>query len=389
MFQTVNVKKGIKMKTGTTYLVRYASRRLRPLLVALAALLLLTGAARPLWADTTVGVITVGSTKDWGYNEAQAVAGKSLKQIPGVKVVVQDNVPETIAVTQTMQSMINFDNAKVIFATSYGYFPFVCKLAPKYPKVLFVHCGGDYIPGKTPKNVATYFGDVDEVEYLSGIVAGYSSKSGKLGFIAAKPIPQVLRDINAFTLGARSVNPKATCTVVFTGDWFQPVKEAQAVNSLADQGIDVVTMHVDSPKQIILTAKSRGIYVCGYHFDGAALYPKGFLTGSAWNWAPIYKELVTDAMTGKTYPHSIMEGFRDGVVKLDPFGPAVSPAAKAAALAVKKEFMAGKFQIFKGPLYSNGGKLVIPAGVVYHDAAPTLDGMNYLVKGVIGKISWN
>lgn len=377
------------MKTGTTYLVRYASRRLRPLLVALAALLLLTGAARPLWADTTVGVITVGSTKDWGYNEAQAVAGKSLKQIPGVKVVVQDNVPETIAVTQTMQSMINFDNAKVIFATSYGYFPFVCKLAPKYPKVLFVHCGGDYIPGKTPKNVATYFGDVDEVEYLSGIVAGYSSKSGKLGFIAAKPIPQVLRDINAFTLGARSVNPKATCTVVFTGDWFQPVKEAQAVNSLADQGIDVVTMHVDSPKQIILTAKSRGIYVCGYHFDGAALYPKGFLTGSAWNWAPIYKELVTDAMTGKTYPHSIMEGFRDGVVKLDPFGPAVSPAAKAAALAVKKEFMAGKFQIFKGPLYSNGGKLVIPAGVVYHDAAPTLDGMNYLVKGVIGKISWN
>ncbi len=377
------------MKTGKNYLVHYAARRMQPLLVALAALLLLAGAARPLWAAFTVGVITVGSTKDWGYNEAQAVAGKSLKKIPGVKVVVQDNVPETIAVTQTMQSMINFDNAKVIFATSYGYFPFVCKLAPKYPHVLFVHCGGDYVPGKTPKNVATYFGDVDEVEYLSGIVAGYSSKSGKLGFIAAKPIPQVLRDINAFTLGARSVNPKATCTVVFTGDWFQPVKEAQAVNSLADQGIDVVTMHVDSPKQIILTAKSRGIYVCGYHFDGAALYPKGFLTGSAWNWAPIYKELVTDAMMGKPYPHSIMEGFRDGVVKLDPFGPAVSPAAKTAALAVKKEFMAGKFQIFKGPLYSNTGKLVIPAGVVYHDAAPTLDGMNYLVKGVIGKISWN
>lgn len=378
------------MKTVNNSFAMYVAMRLRPMLVlAFAAVLMLGGAAGTAWAATAVGVITVGSTKDWGYNEAQAVAGESLKKIPGVKVVVQDNVPETIAVTQTMESMINFDNAKVIFATSYGYFPFVCKLAPKYPNVLFVHCGGDYVAGKTPKNVATYFGDVDEVEYLSGIVAGYTTKSGKLGFIAAKPIPQVLRDINAFTMGARSVNPKATCTVVFTGDWFQPVKEAQAVNSLADQGIDVVTMHVDSPKQIILTAKSRGIYVCGYHFDGAALYPKGFLTGSAWNWAPIYKELVTDAMQGKTFPHSIMEGFRDGVVKLDPFGPAVSTKAKKATLAVKKEFMAGKFQIFKGPLYSNTGKLVIPAGVVYHDNAPKLDGMNYLVKGVIGKISWN
>lgn len=357
--------------------------------VLLGLMLSFGGVAHTLFADTAVGVITVGSTKDWGYNEAQAVAGKALKTIPGVKVVVQDNVPETIAVTQTMQSMINFDNAKVIFATSYGYFPFVCKLAPKYPDVLFVHCGGDYVPGKTPKNVATYFGDVDEVEYLTGIVAGYTTKTNKLGFIAAKPIPQVLRDINAFTLGAMSVNPKATCTVIFTGDWFQPVKEAQSVNSLADQGVDVVTMHVDSPKQIILTAKSRGIYVCGYHFDGAKLYPKGFLTGSAWNWTPIFKQLVTDKMTGKPFPHSIMQGFRDGVVKLDPFGPAVSMKAKMAALAVKKLFMAGKFQIFKGPLYSNMGKLVIPAGVIYHDADPKLDSMNYLVKGVIGKISWN
>lgn len=140
------------MKTINNHSATPVAMRLWPLLaLALAALLVLGGISGRALADTTVGVITVGSTKDWGYNEAQAVAGKSLTKIPGVKVVVQDNVPETIAVTQTMESMINFDNAKVIFATSYGYFPFVCKLAPKYPNVLFVHCGGDYVAGKTPK----------------------------------------------------------------------------------------------------------------------------------------------------------------------------------------------------------------------------------------------
>src|SRR5205807_4365798 len=120
----------------------------------------------------------------------------------------------------------------------------------------------------------SYFGYIDECQYLSGVVAGYTSKSKKLGFVAAKPIPQVLRNINAFTLGARSVDPKVTCNVVFTGDWSMPVKEADATNSLIDQGVDVVTCHVDSPKVVAETAEERCIYLCGYHCSQRTLARK-------------------------------------------------------------------------------------------------------------------
>ncbi len=159
----------------------------------------------------------------------------------------------------------------------------------------FLHCGGLWDEGKHPKNVGSYFGYIDECQYLSGIVAAHATKTKKLGFVAAKPIPQVLRNINAFTLGARSVNPKITCTVIFTGDWSMPVKEAEATNSLIDQGVDVITCHVDSPKVVVETAETRGIYVCGYHASQAALAPKGYLTGAEWNWEKVYTDYVKDA----------------------------------------------------------------------------------------------
>src|SRR6201995_477409 len=124
------------------------------------------------------------------------------------------------------------------------------KVAKKFHKIQFFHCGGFYVEGKHPDNVGTYFGYIDEAEYISGIVAGLTTKSNKLGFVAAKPIPQVLRNINSFTLGARSVNPSPPVQVVFTGDWSLPVKEAEASNSLINQGVDVLTCHVDSPKVV-------------------------------------------------------------------------------------------------------------------------------------------
>ncbi len=180
-------------------------------------------------------------------------------------------MPETTAVQETMRDMIVQDGATALFPTSFGYFdPHILKVAKEFPDVQFFHCGGLYVEGKDPKNVGSYFGYIDEAEYVAGIVAGYATKSNKLGFIAAKPIPQVLRNINSYTLGARSVNPKVTVQVVFTGDWSIPVKEAESANSLIDQGVDVLTCHVDSPKVIIETAERRGIYVTGYHTNGAA-----------------------------------------------------------------------------------------------------------------------
>ena len=177
-----------------------------------------------LAADTVVGFIYVGSRDDYGYNQAHAVGAAALKKMAGIKVVEEEKVPETDAVEKTMESMINLDGATLLFPTSYGYFnPHVLKLASKYPKVKFEHAGGLWTE-KDPKNVGSYFGYIDEAQHVAGIVAGASTKTGKLGFVAAKPIPQLLRNVNAFMLGAKLANPNATLQVIFTGDWSMPVK---------------------------------------------------------------------------------------------------------------------------------------------------------------------
>ena len=207
----------------------------------------------------TVGFIYVGPKDDYGYNQAHAEGAAAVKKMDGVKVLEVEKVPETVDVQKTMKSMIEDDGAKLLFPTSFGYFdPHVLTVAKEYPNVMFLHCGGLWNKDKHPMNVGSYFGYIDECEYLSGIVAGYATKSKKLGFIAAKPIPQVRRNINAFTLGARSVDPSITCTVIFTGDWSMPVKESEAATSLIDQGVDVLTCHVDSPKVVIETARAAG-----------------------------------------------------------------------------------------------------------------------------------
>jgi len=334
-----------------------------------------------------VGVIYVGPRDDYGYNQAQAQAAAAIKKMPGVSVVEQEKVPETTDVQKTMGSMIEQDGATLLFPTSFGYFdPHILKMAEKYPKVRFAHCGGLWTEGKHPKNVGSYFGYIDECQYLNGVVAGHASKSKKLGFIAAKPIPQVLRNINAFTLGARSIDPTITTTLIFTGDWSLPVKEAEATNSLIDQGVDVVTCHVDSPKVIVETAERRGIYVCGYHANQATLAPKGYLTGAEWNWLTPYTMHVKDAQAGKPLVNFLRGGLKEGFVKPSAYGKAVSEAARKKADAVKAKMVLGDFVIFKGPLKDNAGKTVIDQGLSHKQTDVVLEQMSYLVEGVIGKV---
>jgi basic membrane protein A len=335
----------------------------------------------------TIGVIYVGPRDDYGYNQAQAQAVAELKKMPGIKVVEEENVPETTAVQKTMGGMIAQDGATLLFPTSYGYFdPHMLALAAKYPDVRFAHCGGLWTDGKHPKNTGSFFGYIDECQYLNGVIAAHMSKSGKIGFIAAKPIPQVLRNINAFLMGARSVKPGITCNVIFTGDWSMAVKEAEATNSLADQGCDVFTMHVDGPKVIVETAAKRGKMVCGYHASQAKLAPNAYLTGAEWNWATAYKTFIEAARTGKPHPNFIRGGLKDGYVKTSAYGPAVTDAAKKNADDIKTKMMAGSFDIFKGPLKDNKGKVVIAAGTTLKQTDITLEGMNYLVEGVIGSV---
>ena len=371
--------------TPSTFNRRDSLKSLAALGVAggLGTLGLRAQAQKPL----TVGVIYVGPRDDYGYNQAQAQAAAEVKKLPGIKVVEEENVPETAAVQKTMTGMIAQDGASVLFPTSFGYFdPHMLLVAAKYPDVRFSHCGGMWTEGKHPKNTGSYYGYIDECQYLNGVVAGHMSKSGKLGFVAAKPIPQVLRNINAFLMGARSVKPGITCNVIFTGDWSMAVKEAEATNSLADQGCDVFTMHVDGPKVIVETAAKRGKMVCGYHASQAKLAPQAYLTGAEWNWLTAYKTVIEAAQNGKPHPNFIRGGLKEGYVKMSPYGPAVSDAAKKDADAIKAKMVAGSFDIFKGPLKDNKGKEVIPAGKTLKQTDVTLESMNYLVEGVVGSI---
>jgi len=333
-----------------------------------------------------IGFIYVGPRDDYGYNQAQAQAAAAIKKMPGITVLEQEKVPETQEVQRVMASMIEQDGATLIFPTSFGYFdPHMLRMAEKYPKVRFAHCGGLWTEGKHPKNTGSYFGYIDECQYINGIAAATVSKSKKIGFIAAKPIPQVLRNVNAFTLGAKSVDPRITCQLIVTGDWALPVKEAEAANSLVDQGVDVITCHVDSPKVVVETAERRGIYVCGYHANQSALAPKGYLTGAEWNWGKVYTDYIQMLQAGKSYPHLLRGGLKEGFVSVSPYGKAVSAAAKKKGDDAKAKFMAGTMVIYKGPLKDNTGKLVIADGSQQRQTDVELEKMDYLVEGVVGK----
>ena len=199
--------------------------------------------------------------------------------------------------------MINLDGAGLILATSFGYYtPFVVDMAKKYPKVEFRHAAPLWNKDKDPKNAGSYFGYLNQGHYVDGVAAGLSTKSNKIGFVAAKPIASVLSNINSVLLGARKINPKAIVQVIFTGDWSMPVREAEAASALVDAGCDVITCHVDSPKVVIETAEKRGVKTCGHNASQAPLAPKGFITGAEYKWETIYKGYAADLAAGKPLP---------------------------------------------------------------------------------------
>lgn len=373
------------MSLGPSFSRPFSRRALLGMTGGLAAAVFAPARRASAAGALEIGFLYVGARDDYGYNQAHAEGAAAVKTMPGVKVLEEERIPETVDVVKSMDSMVELDSAALLFPTSFGYYnPFVLQEARKYPNVEFRHCGGLWTE-KDPKNAGSYFGYIDECQYLSGIVAGHVSKTKKLGFVAAKPIPQVLRNINAFTLGAQRVDPTITTTVIFTGDWSLPVKEAEATNALADQGIDVVTCHVDSPKVTIQTAEGRRLYTCGYHVDQAPLAPKGYLTGAEWNWATVYRGFVADRQAGKPLANFVRGGLREGIVKTSSYGATVPAVARAQADAVKAKLVAGDYVIFKGPVVDNTGKQIIAAGVSHGQTDIWLEKMDWLAAGVIGK----
>lgn len=339
-----------------------------------------------------MGFLYSGPKNDLGYNEAHLQGKQSVMSLPFVKVVDEANVAETIDAEESMRDMIHQDGVRVIFATSYGYLdPYVFRVARESPEVQFFHCGGSYREGVDPPNVGVYFGFIDEVEYLAGVTAGLMTQTGRLGFVAAKPIPQVLRNINSFMLGARSVHPSASMKVIFTGDWVLPVREAEAASSLADQGADVLTGHTGSPRVIVQVAERRGIWATGYQFDQSVVAPHRFLTGAEWSWGVVYEQYAQmihegRSVTSGTIPRRLTGTLKDGFCRLSPFGPAVTPEVRRKVAEIQQELVNGSRAIYQGPLRDNTGKVVVPPGRTISSVDPTLDGMNWLLEGIQGDV---
>jgi basic membrane protein A len=338
--------------------------------------------------NLTVGFIYVGARDDFGYNQAHAEGAAAVKAIPGVTVIEEENVPETVDVQNTMESMIRLDGATLLFPTSFGYFdPHILNLAARYPNIRFQHAGGLWSADRHPSHVGSYFGYIGMGQYLNGILAGHASRSKRIGFVAAKPIPQVLLNINSFLLGARAVDPSIVCQVIFTGEWSMAVREAEATNALADRGCDVITCHVDGPKVVMQTAAARDCFICGYHADQSSLAPAKYLTGAEWNWAEVYTGMVKAKMAGEAMPNFVRGGLAENFIKMSPLGPAVSDAARAQFEATRSQILAGGFAVINGPMNDNRGRPIATAGQAFEETDVALESMDYLVEGVIGATS--
>lgn len=345
----------------------------------------LFGAPMAQAKDVTVGIIYVGPRDDYGWNQAHAVGAKALKSLPGVKVVEEENVPETTAVRKTLEGMVQTDGASLVFGTSFGYFdPFMIEAAKKHPSVEYRHPTSLWSADKHPMNLGGYFCYLDQAHYVNGIAAGLSTKTNKIGFVAAKPIAIVLRNVNAFALGVRKVNPQAVVQLIITGDWSMPVREAEATKALIGEGADVIACHVDSPKVVIETAERAGVKTCGHNASQAQLAPKGFITGAENKWETVYKSFAGLIAQDKKLPNTVFGGYDKDMVLSTPFGAGASEAARTAATAAIADLKAGK-PIFVGPIKSNTGKVVIDKSYGLYD--PFLDKIDFLVEGINGSLS--
>ena len=230
-----------------------------------------------------MGILHVGSINDAGYNQAHAEGVQIMKKnLPEVEVIEVENVSEGADAERVMENMIK-QGARLIIPASFGYLEPALRVAQRYPDVKFAHPGGY----KRAANLTTYWASTPEAFYLMGIAAGKTTKTNKLGYVVALPISFFLANVNAFELGARSVNPKAETRVVFTGGFLDPGKEATAANALLEQGVDVLGVIVDSPITVVQAAEKRGAYSVGYHYLGVQKFaPKGWVSGIAFTWGP-------------------------------------------------------------------------------------------------------
>jgi len=371
--------------TGHNQTLRQATVVLPAILVvSLVAALLVTGAKNFAATGSNplkVGFITTGSINDFGFNYSHEQGRLYLQSaLPNqVETSIVENIPENAEVERVMEKMVA-QGTRLIFSTSYGFFDPALRVVARHPNVTILQCGRE---SPNPiKNFATYNARAYEAMYVAGIVAGKVTKTNNMGFIGAHPVPVILQEINAFTLGARSVNPNVKVHVVWTNSWCDPPSEAEAAKGLIEQGADVLAMHLDSPIVVAQTAEKHGVYCVGYHTDLHKYAPKGFLTGAQWNWGPLYVSIVKSIQNHSWIAADKIYGLDADCVKAAPFGPAVPKNVKAQARAVQEKIAKHQFAIFQGPLNDREGKLRLAAGKT--EDLSFINRMDFFVPGVEG-----
>lgn len=329
-------------------------------------------------SEMVVGFIFVGPPGDGGYTYAHDQGRLMVEKELGVKTIFKESVPETQEVEKVMKDMIA-EGAKAIFATSFGYMDYVANVAKEYPDVKFFHCSG-YL---SDVNFNNYFGRIEQARYLSGIVAGLKTESNKIGYVAAYEIPEVIRGINAFTLGAQSVNPDVTVSVKWTHTWYDPALEKEAAVALIDEDCDVITQHQDTagPQQ---AAEEAGVFAIGYNSDMSIYAPKANMTSAVWNWGPYYVEQVKTIMDGTWTQANYWGGMAEGVVALAPLTANAPEGAQAKVDEVQAKILDGSFNVFQGPIFDQTGAEKVAEGAALSDEDQL--SCTWFVKGVIGTI---
>lgn len=335
------------------------------------------GAATAEAAKPRVAFVYIGPPGDGGYTYQHDQGRLALEKELGIKATFVENVPESADAERVITELAQKHD--IIFTTSFGYMDFTLNVAKKFPKVKFFHCSGY----KTAENMGTYFGKNYQASYLSGIAAGKMTKKNVIGYVGAFPIPEVVYNINAFTLGVQSVNKDAKVNVVWSNTWFDPATERQAAVSLLDKGADVLMAYQDSPATL-QAAADRGAFAGGNDSDMNRFAPDAYLTNPVWNWGPYYVKTVKAVMAGTWKTEQFSGDMKDGTVSLAPMGKKVPDDVKKLVEDAKAKIISGELNVFTGPIVDQSGKEKVAAGKTM-----TLEevlGTNWFVKGVEGSI---
>ena len=322
----------------------------------------------------------VGPVGDGGWTFAHDNGRKEMEKALGDKVVTSfvESVPESADAERVFRDLAGQGN-KLIFGTTFGYMESMLKVAADHKDIKFEHATGY----KTAENLRTYDSRTYEGAYMAGVIAGAMTKSNTLGVVGSVPIPEVIRNINSFTMGAQSVNPKVKTKVVWVNEWFSPPKETEAATALINGGADVLFQNTDSPA-VLKTAQDKGKRAFGWDSDMTAYGPKAHLASAVINWGPYYTKAVTEAIEGKWVTGASWWGVKEGAIDIVSIAEDVPADIKTKVADVKKGLADGSFSIWKGPIVDNTGKEILAKDAVADDKF--LGGVNFYVKGVEGKV---